>query len=111
MPRQHSPKYRRSKDLRRLVRRLTQLARNFHNLDKLAARVAERMRRDQDADPLGLNPITPYTSYAALAQSPTCSKLWLSSRRGRTLMPKMRRLPLHRVHRFAPATRAFSVMF
>jgi hypothetical protein len=54
IPRQHSPKYRRSKDLRRLVRRLTQFARNFHNLDKLVARVAERMRREHDADSLSL---------------------------------------------------------
>ena len=54
--RQDNPKFRRSKDLRRLVRRLTQLARNFHNLDKLATRVAERMRREHDADPLGLAP-------------------------------------------------------
>ena len=52
--RQDNPKFRRSKDLRRLVRRLTQLARNFHNLDKLAARVADRMRREHDADPLSL---------------------------------------------------------
>ncbi|RYY95879.1 MAG: hypothetical protein EON61_22045, partial [Alphaproteobacteria bacterium] len=66
IPRQHSPKYRRSKDLRRLVRRLTQLARNFHNLDKLAARVADRMRRERDADPLRLNAIIPHTEQCAL---------------------------------------------
>ena len=65
IPRQHSPTFRRSKDLRRLVRRLTQLARNFHNLDKLAARVAERMRHEHDADPLGLDAFTPYTEQRA----------------------------------------------
>jgi hypothetical protein len=52
--RQSNPKFRRAKDMRQLLRRLTQLARNFHNLDKLAARSAARMQRDHDADPLGL---------------------------------------------------------
>ncbi|RYZ07486.1 MAG: hypothetical protein EON61_13320 [Alphaproteobacteria bacterium] len=65
IPRQHSPKFRRSKDLRRLVRRLTQLARNFHNLDKLAARVADRMRREHDADPLSLHTNSPLRLDAA----------------------------------------------
>src|SRR5690606_34734460 len=37
-----------------LYRRLSQLAHNLHTLDKLAARLADRMRREQDADTLGL---------------------------------------------------------
>jgi len=52
--RQETPAFRRSKDMRQLYRRLSQLARNLHNLDTLAARLANRMRREQDADPLGL---------------------------------------------------------
>ena len=52
--RQSNPKLRVAKDMRQLFRRLTQVARNFHNLDKLAARRAESMKREHDADPLSL---------------------------------------------------------
>ncbi len=48
---QETPQFRRAKDMRQLYCRLSQLARN---LDKLAVRLANRMRREQDADPFGL---------------------------------------------------------
>ncbi len=52
--RQETPVFRRAKDMRQLYRRLSQLARNLHTLDRLAVRLADRMRREHDADPLGL---------------------------------------------------------
>jgi hypothetical protein len=54
VPLQDKPHIRHPKSLNQLLKRLAQLARDFHNLDTLAARRADRMRRERDSDPLRL---------------------------------------------------------
>ena len=51
MPLQDKPHIRHPKSLDQLLKRLTQLARDFHNLDTLAARRAERMRHEESLSP------------------------------------------------------------
>ncbi len=51
MPLQDKPHIRHPKSLDQLLKRLAQLARDFHNLDALAARRAERMRREESLTP------------------------------------------------------------
>jgi hypothetical protein len=65
IPLQDKPHIRHPKSLNQLLKRLGQLARNFHNLDALAARRADRMRRDRDSDPLRLA-ATPQSTSPAL---------------------------------------------
>ncbi len=50
-PRQRNPHIRHPKSMHQLFKRLAQSARNFDNLDKLAARRAERMRREESLSP------------------------------------------------------------
>ncbi len=54
VPLQPAPDIRKAKSLGQLLKRITQLARDFHNLDKLAARRAKRMKCERDNDPLRL---------------------------------------------------------
>ena len=53
-PRQRNPKIRHPNSMSQLFKRLTQLARNFHNLDELAAKRANRIKRERDSNPLRL---------------------------------------------------------
>ncbi len=55
VPLQDKPHIRHPKSLNQLLKRLAQLARDFHNLDALASRRANRMRRDRDSAPLRLD--------------------------------------------------------
>jgi hypothetical protein len=54
VPLQDKPHIRHPKSLNQLLKRLAQLARDFHNLDALAARRADRIKRERDSDPLRL---------------------------------------------------------
>jgi hypothetical protein len=54
VPLQDKPHIRHPKSLNQLLKRLAQLARDFHTLDALAARRADRMRRERDSAPLRL---------------------------------------------------------
>jgi hypothetical protein len=88
VPLQDKPHIRHPKSLHQLLKRLAQLARDFHNLDALAARRANHMRRERDSDPLRLA-ATPQSTSPSLrlveANSPlqlnarfasTCAKHW-----------------------------------
>jgi hypothetical protein len=65
VPLQDKPHIRHPKSLNQLLKRLGQLARDFHNLDALAAKRANRMRRDRDSNPLRLA-ATPQSTSPAL---------------------------------------------
>ena len=53
-PLQDKPHIRHPKSLDQLLKRLAQLARDFHHLDAIAAKRADRMRRERDSTPLRL---------------------------------------------------------
>jgi hypothetical protein len=83
VPLQDKPHIRHPKSLNQLLKRLAQLARDFHNLDVLASRRADRMRRDRDSDPLRLA-ATPQSTSPTLCVVEanhrrlafTCAKHW-----------------------------------
>ena len=56
------PHLRKVKSLSRLLKRLTHLARLFHNLERLAARRAQRLKREHSERPLRLAPPAQSTS-------------------------------------------------
>jgi lysozyme len=64
-PRQRNPIIRHPKSMSQLFKRLTQLARDFHNLDTLAERRADRIKRERDSNPLRLA-ATPQSTSPAL---------------------------------------------
>jgi len=83
IPLQDKPHIRHPKSLNQLLKRLAQLARDFHTLDMLASRRADRMRRDRDSDPLRLAATPQSTSPALRAVeanhrplASTCAKHW-----------------------------------
>jgi len=68
VPLQDKPHIRHPKSLNQLLKRLAQLARDFHNLDALAARRADRIKRERDSDPLRLA-ATPQSTSPSLRQT------------------------------------------
>ena len=84
-PRMAPPYLRKVKSLSRLLKRITQLARLFHNLEHLAARRAERLQREQATSPLRLAATLQSTSPAfhAVEDSVLLLEVLHRRRRGR----------------------------
>jgi hypothetical protein len=83
VPLQDKPHIRHPKSLNQLLKRLAQLARDFHNLDMLASRRADRIKRERDSDPLRLAATPQSTSPALRAVeanhrrlASTCAQHW-----------------------------------
>ena len=83
-PLQDKPHIRHPKSLNQLLKRLAQLARDFHNLDVLASRRADRMRRERGNDPLRLA-AAPQSTSPSLRLVEVDRRAFAPRRRGRRI--------------------------